>query len=164
MSGENTLTAPDEVSQIICCKYGIGKSSSQKLSAAERHSCHVISFTIAMEACTTMRGKHWMKTDILEMTIVLKRLMTMALQTKNKDELLYVILPDSLSYNFIIKCTLKHFLLLFLTSLHGLLGCYWKIARNWVMILSLKTAYWCYESFYISKLYIIRYYVSYEAW
>ena len=151
MSGKNTLTAPEEVSKIICCKYGIGKSWSQKFSTAERHSCHVRSFTIAMEACTTMRGKHWMKTDILEMT-VLKRLMTMALQTENKDELLYVILPDSLSYSFIIKCFLKHVLFLFLTSLYGLLGCYWKIARNWVMILSLKIAY-CSTNRFISQNY-----------
>ena len=44
---------------------------------------------------------------------------------------------------FIIKCILKHVLFLFLTVLYDLLVCYWKILRNWVIIISLKTPYWC---------------------
>ena len=74
-----------------------------------------------------------------------------ALQTSNKYEFICVILSDSLIYNFIIKCILKHVLFLFLTGLYDLLGCYWKILRKWLIILSLTTAYWCYESSHISK-------------
>ena len=114
-------------------------------------SYHVWSFAVAMEACATIRGQHWMKIVIVEMTLVLKRPMTMGLQKNNKDEFIYMILSDSLIYKFIIKCILKHFLLLLLTSLYDLLGRYWKIIRNWVMMLSLKTAYQCYESSHISK-------------
>ena len=57
-----------------------------------------------------------MKTVIVEMTMVLKRLMTMSVQM-NKDEFIYVILLDSLIYKFISKYILKHVVFLFLTSL-----------------------------------------------
>ena len=53
---------------------------------------------------------------IVEMTMVLKRLITMALQS-NKDEFIYVILSDSLIYKFITKSILKRVLFLFLTGL-----------------------------------------------
>ena len=113
----------------------------KKFAGAQRHSYHVRSFANVFGTCTTMRGQHWMETMMAEMTMVLKRLMTMALQTNNKDKFIYVMLSDSLIYKFITKCILKHVLFLFLTGLHGLLGCYWEILRNWVIIVSLKTVY-----------------------
>ena len=129
----------------------------ENLAAVPRHSYRVRNFAIAVGACATIRGQNWMKTVILEMTGILKRLMTMALQTNNKDEFVYVILPGSLIFKLIIKFILKHVLVLFLTGLYDLLGCYWKILRNLVIILSLTTAYWRYESSHILKLFILKY-------
>ena len=127
------------------CKWSIlntGQTNHayKTFAAAQRHNYCVSSFAIVVGACATIHGQHWMKTVLVEMTMVLlKRLMTMALQTNNKDKLFYLILSDSLIYKFF-------------TGLFDLLGCYWKInIRNWVIILSLKTAYWCYESSHISK-------------
>ena len=76
----------------------------------------VRSFANVLGACATISGQHWMKTVIVEITKVMKRLMTMTLQT-NKDEFIYVILSDSLIYKFITKCILKRVLFLFLTGL-----------------------------------------------
>ena len=45
-----------------------------------------------MGTCATIREQYSMKTVIVEMTMVPKRLMTMALQKNNKDEFVYVIL------------------------------------------------------------------------
>ena len=56
-----------------------------------------------MGAGTTKRGQHTMNTVMVEMTLMVKRLMTMVLQTKNKDNFIYVILSDSLIPKFIIK-------------------------------------------------------------
>ena len=61
----------------------------------------------------------------------------------NRNKFICVMLPDSLISKFIIKCILKHALFLFLTALYDLLVCYWKILRNWVIIISLKTPCWC---------------------
>ena len=67
------------------------------------------------------------------------------------DEFIYVILSDSLIYNFIIKCILNYVLFLFLTGLYDLLECYWKFLRDWGIILSLTTAYWFNESSHIAQ-------------
>ena len=99
----------------------------KKFAAAQRHSYPVRSFANVLGVCTTIRGQHWIKTVMVEMTTVLKRLITMALQKSNKDGFIYVILSDSLIYKFITKCILKRVLFLILTGLNGLLGCYWKI-------------------------------------
>ena len=56
-----------------------------------------------MGAGATIRGQYTMKTVMVEVTMMLKRLMTMALQTKNKDNFIYVTLSDSLIHKFIIK-------------------------------------------------------------
>ena len=45
-----------------------------------------------MGTCATIREQYSMKTVIVEMTMVPKRLMTMALQKNNRDEFVYVIL------------------------------------------------------------------------
>lgn len=55
-----------------------------------------------MVACPNIRGQHWMKTVMVKMNMMLKKLMKMALRTDNKDEFLYVILPDSVIYQLII--------------------------------------------------------------
>ena len=112
----------------------------EKFATAQRHSYHAWSFTNVYGACATTRGQQWMKA-VMVMTMLLKRLMMMALQTNNKDKLIYVILSDSLIHKFITKFDFKHILFLFLTGLYGLLGCYWKILRNWEIIVSLKTAH-----------------------
>ena len=78
------------------------------------------SFRIVMGACITI---HKQQTVIVEMTMMLKRLMTMALQMYNKNGFVYVILTDSVIYTFNIKCIFKHVLFLFLTDLYDLLGC-----------------------------------------
>ena len=88
----------------------------EKFATAQKHSHHVRSFANVLGACATIREQHWMKTVIVEMTMVLKRLMTVALQT-NKDEFIYVILSDSLIYKFIATCILKPVLFLYLTGL-----------------------------------------------
>ena len=123
----------------------------KNFAAAPRHNYFVQSFLIVMRTCATIRGQYWMKTVIVNMTIMLKMLMTMALQRNNKDEFVYVILKDLLIYKLIIKCILKHDLFLFLTGLYDLLRCYKKILKNWAIILSLTTAYWCYESSHLPK-------------
>ena len=43
-------------------------------------------FLIIMGTYPTIRGQYWMKTVIVDMTIMLKMLMLMALQRNNKDE------------------------------------------------------------------------------
>ena len=68
-----------------------------------------------------------------------------------KINFMYVILSDSLIYMLIKKCILKYVLFLFLTGLSDLVGFYWKILKNWLIMLSLKTTYWCYESSHVSK-------------
>ena len=68
-----------------------------------------------------------------------------------KTSFMYVILSDSLIYMLIKKCILKCVLFLFLTGLFDLLGFYWKILKNWLIMLSLKTTCWCYESSHVSK-------------
>ena len=55
-----------------------------------------------MVACSNIRGQHWMKTVMVKMNMMLKKLMKMALRMDNKDEFLYVILPDSVIYQLII--------------------------------------------------------------
>ena len=117
------------------------KHAQKKHAGAQRHSYRVPSFANVFVTCATICGQHWMETVIVEMTIVFKRLMAMALQTNNKDKFIYMILLDSLIYKFITKCILKHALFLFLIALYGLLGCYWEILRNWVIIVSSKAAY-----------------------
>ena len=127
------------------------KHAHKKHAGAQRHSCRVRSFGNVFVTCATICGQHWMKTVIVEMTIVLKRLVTMALQTNNKDKLIYMMLLDSLIYKFVTECVLKHVLFLFLIALCGLLGCYWEILRNWIIIVSSKAAYYCYKLSHITE-------------
>lgn len=56
-----------------------------------------------MGACATMQGQHWMKRVIVDIAMMLKRLMPMTLQTNNKDECIYMILPDSLIYKMLLQ-------------------------------------------------------------
>ena len=57
-----------------------------------------------MGACATMQGQHWMKRVIVDIAMMLKRLMPM---TNNKDECIYMILPDSLIYEMLLQ-NVKH--------------------------------------------------------
>ena len=84
MFPENTLTAPEEVLQMILCKCGTDKPCSRKIGSCPK--------AVIMGTCATIREQYSMKTVIVEMTMLPKRLMTMALQKNNKDEFVYVIL------------------------------------------------------------------------
>ena len=64
----------------------------ERYAAAPRQSYRVRSFEIVMGICATIRGQNWVKTVTVEMMMMMKKLMTMALQTNNKDEFAYVIL------------------------------------------------------------------------
>ena len=123
----------------------------EKFAAAPRCNYCARSFLIVMGTCATIHGQYWMKKVIVDMTIMLKMLIMMALQRNNKDEFVYVILIDLLIYKLIIKCILKRVLFLFLTGLYDLLRCYKKILKSQAIILSLTTAYWCYQSSHMPK-------------
>ena len=130
------MTASEEVMQMIHPKYRTDKSCLQNICSCSKAQLLCFKFC---NCRGSMCYNTWTTLDENSVGGDDKRLMTMALQTNNKDKLFYLILSDSLIYKFF-------------TGLFDLLGCYWKInIRNWVIILSLKTAYWCYESSHISK-------------
>ena len=94
MFPESTLTASEEVLQMtLTVNVGQINHAHEKFVAAQNQ---LQTFTIVMVACSKILEQRWMKTVMVEMAMMLKRLMTMVLQANNKVYFHCVILQDSL--------------------------------------------------------------------